>query len=90
MTSPPQPRSTWWCSASAPFAASIAERVGLRRVVIAALLLIVVAAGLITRVTSLWQLYLVWGVVAGIATGAVAPVLAATIGSRWFVERRGP
>lgn len=74
---------------SAPFAASIAERVGLRRVVIAALLLIVVAAGLITRVTSLWQLYLVWGVIAGVATGAVAPVLAATIGARWFVERRG-
>ena len=39
--------------------------------------------------TQLWQLYVIWGLVAGVATGAVAPVLAATIAGRWFVARRG-
>lgn len=74
---------------SAPFAAALTERLGLRRVVTAALLLIAASAGLITLLDQLWQLYLVWGVVAGAATGAVAPVLAATIAGRWFTDRRG-
>src|SRR3954464_372082 len=74
---------------SAPFAAALNERFGLRRVVTVALTLIVVAAALLTQVTQLWQLYLVWGLVAGAATGAVAPVLAATVAGRWFVARRG-
>ncbi|MBO9531479.1 MAG: MFS transporter [Solirubrobacteraceae bacterium] len=74
---------------AAPFAASIAERYGLKRVVIVALAVIALCAGLITQLSALWQLYVVWGVIAGAATGAVAPVLAAAIGGRWFVERRG-
>jgi sugar phosphate permease len=74
---------------SAPFAASLTDRFGLTRVVTIALALIAVAAGLITQVTQLWQLYVVWGLIAGAATGAVAPVLAATVANRWFVARRG-
>jgi predicted MFS family arabinose efflux permease len=74
---------------SAPFAAALTERVGLTRVVVVALGLIMLCAVAITQVTQLWQLYLVWGLVAGAATGAVAPVLAATVAGRWFVARRG-
>jgi MFS family permease len=39
--------------------------------------------------TELWQLNLVWGVLSGVGTGIVAPVLGATVANRWFVERRG-
>lgn len=74
---------------SAPFAASLTERFGLRRVVSVALILIALSAAAITQVDQLWQLYLAWGLVAGAATGAVAPVLAATIAGRWFAQRRG-
>jgi predicted MFS family arabinose efflux permease len=74
---------------SAPFAAALTERVGLRRVVIGALVLILLCAAAMTQVTQLWQVYFVWGFVAGGATGAVAPVLAASIAGRWFVARRG-
>jgi predicted MFS family arabinose efflux permease len=74
---------------SAPFAASLTERFGLRRVVLVALGVIAGGAAALTQVTQLWQLYLVWGVVLGAATGAVAPVLAATVAGRWFVARRG-
>jgi sugar phosphate permease len=74
---------------SAPFAASLSERFGLTRVVVVALSLIASSAAALTQVDQLWQLYVVWGLVAGAATGAVAPVLAATVAGRWFVARRG-
>jgi predicted MFS family arabinose efflux permease len=74
---------------SAPFAATLMTRFGVRRVVVVCLVLIAVSAAAVTRVTQLWQLYLTWGLLAGAATGAVAPVLAATITGRWFAERRG-
>ena len=75
---------------SAPFAAAFTERFGLATVVVAALSADRRCSALaLTQVTQLWQLYVVWGLVAGVATGAVAPVLAATIAGRWFVARRG-
>src|SRR5262249_40739097 len=36
-----------------------------------------------------WQLILMWGVVVGAGAGFLASVLAATIATRWFTERRG-
>ena len=39
--------------------------------------------------TELWQLNLFWGVLSGVGTSIVAPVLDATVANRWFVERRG-
>ncbi len=39
--------------------------------------------------TEPWQLYVCWGLLVGAGTGAVAPVLAATIANRWFAKRRG-
>jgi predicted MFS family arabinose efflux permease len=74
---------------SAPFAAAFVERLGLRRVVVTALGLIVFSAAAMTAISQPWQLYVLWGLVAGIATGAVAPVLAAMIAGRWFIARRG-
>ena len=74
---------------SGPFSAALVERVGLRRVVTVALTMIAVAAALTTRASQPWHLYVLWGLVAGAATGAVAPVLAAMIATRWFAERRG-
>ena len=56
---------------------------------VVALSAIVLSAAALPQATQLWQVYLVWGLVAGAATGAVAPVLAAMIATRWFHERRG-
>jgi sugar phosphate permease len=39
-------------------------------------------------ITQLWQLNLFWGILSGLGTGVVAPVLGATVANRWFVERR--
>ena len=72
-----------------PFAAAFMNRFGLRRVMIAALALIV--AGIVgsMAMTQVWQLVLFWGVVVGIGTGLTAIVLAATVATRWFTQRRG-
>src|SRR4051812_18962262 len=74
---------------SGPFSAALVQRIGLRRVVTGALAMIAASAALTTLATQPWHLYLLWGLVSGSATGAVAPVLAAMIATRWFIERRG-
>jgi MFS family permease len=73
----------------APFAAAIVERFGVRRVTVFALCQVAVGAGLSVFMTQPWQLYLLWGVVIGSATGALAVPLAAIISTRWFAVRRG-
>jgi MFS family permease len=73
----------------APFAAAIVERFGVRKVVTFALCQVAVGAGLSVFMTQPWQLYLLWGVVVGSATGALAVPLAAIISTRWFSTRRG-
>ena len=61
----------------------------MRRVVSGALAVIAVSSLLTLGMTEPWQLFLLWGVVNGTATGAVSVPLAAIIANRWFVERRG-
>jgi MFS family permease len=72
-----------------PFAAAFMNRFGVRRVVVCALSLI--AAGFLVSLgmSRVWQLILLWGVVIGFGTGLTAIVLAATVATRWFTQRRG-
>src|SRR5581483_6049920 len=63
-----------------PFAASLMDRFGIRRMIVIALL---------TGIHADWQLYLLWGVVVAGATGSTAIVLGATIANRWFVKSKG-
>lgn len=72
-----------------PFAAAAMLRFGVRKVVLLALCLCAAGSALTVLMTAPWQLVLLWGVVVGLGTGAMATVLAATIANRWFVTRRG-
>jgi sugar phosphate permease len=72
-----------------PFAASLMDRWGVRRVVLAALSLASAAVVLSTGMRREWQLTLLWGVMVGSGTGVTSMVLAAVIATRWFDERRG-
>jgi MFS family permease len=61
----------------------------MRRVAMGALLGVGAGSSLTVFMHSPWQLDLLWGVVNGLATGAISVPLAAMIANRWFVERRG-
>ncbi|MEJ8635662.1 MULTISPECIES: MFS transporter [Streptomyces] len=74
---------------TAPFAAALMDRFGIRRVVAVALTVIAVGSGLTVFMTTSWQLILFWGVLVGLGSGSMALAFAATVTNRWFVKRRG-
>src|SRR5690242_14259052 len=51
---------------TAPFAAALMERFGIRRVVAAALTLVAAGSGLTVFMSASWQLILCWGVLVGL------------------------
>ncbi|MER7625630.1 MFS transporter [Streptomyces sp. NPDC126503] len=74
---------------TAPFAAALMDRFGIRRVVAAALTVIALGSLLTVWMTAAWQLVLYWGVLVGLGSGSMALAFAATVTNRWFVARRG-
>ena len=74
---------------TAPFAAALMEKFGIRAVTSVALTVVAVGAGLSVLVVSPWQIILTWGVLIGLGTGSMALVFAAVVTDTWFVRRRG-
>jgi MFS family permease len=74
---------------TAPFAAALMERFGVRRVVGAALALVSLGSGLTLVMTEAWQLWFLWGVPVGMGTGAMALVFGAIVANRWVFRHRG-
>ena len=72
-----------------PFSAALIATFGLRKVIPAALVTIAIGAGLSAQATQVWHLWLTWGVLVGLGSGALASVLGAAIANRWFVAKRG-
>ncbi|MFB6630137.1 MFS transporter [Streptomyces sp. NPDC056362] len=74
---------------TAPFAAALMDRFGIRKVVAVALTIISAGSLLTVWMTAAWQLVLYWGVLVGLGSGSMALAFAATVTNRWFVARRG-
>jgi sugar phosphate permease len=74
---------------TAPFAAALMERFGVRRVAAYALLLVAAGSGLTVFMRHSWELIVCWGVLVGLGTGSMALAFVATVTGRWFVQRRG-
>ncbi|MFJ9347260.1 MFS transporter [Streptomyces sp. NPDC101237] len=74
---------------TAPFAAALMDRFGIRRVVAVALTVIAIGSGLTVWMTTAWQLMLCWGLLVGLGSGSMALAFAATVTNRWFTTRRG-
>ncbi|MEU8616570.1 MFS transporter [Streptomyces sp. NPDC048623] len=74
---------------TAPFAAALMDRFGIRRVVAVALTVIAAGSLLTVWMTAAWQLILFWGVLVGLGSGSMALAFAATVTNRWFTARRG-
>lgn len=72
-----------------PFSAAAMQRFGIRRVVLAALVLLASGTALSTLMHMPWHMLLSWGLLVGAGTGVAANTLGATIVSRWFETRRG-
>jgi MFS family permease len=72
-----------------PFAAALMMSFGIRRTMLAGLMLMAIStfASLWMRVP--WQYVVSWGVMSGIGSGAVASVLGAAVVNRWFATRQG-
>jgi MFS family permease len=74
---------------TAPFAAALMDRFGVRPVLTAALVLIASGSALSVTMTASWQLVLLWGVLVGVGTGSISMGFVATVATRWFEARRG-
>lgn len=74
---------------TAPFAAALMTRFGMRGIVSVALCLVSLGAALSVFATAPWMLIATWGVMIGLGTGSMALVFAATVADQWFVRRRG-
>lgn len=72
-----------------PFAAAMLQTIGLRRTVVAALLLLLVGASGSAFARTPWELYATWGVLVGVGSGAGMVGLATAVANRWFVANRG-
>ena len=74
---------------TAPFAAALMERFGIRKVTSLALCLIGLGSALTVFVNQSWQILLTWGLLIGLGTGSMALVFAATVANTWFAKSRG-
>jgi MFS family permease len=74
---------------TAPFAAALMERFGIRAVTATALVMIGAGSALTVLVSQSWQILLTWGLLIGLGTGSMALVFAATIANTWFAKSRG-
>ena len=72
-----------------PFSAAAMLRFGLRRTVLFALSVLAISIGLSSLMQHSWQLWLIWGLTVGCASGVTAMTLGATVVNRWFTQRRG-
>ena len=72
-----------------PFAAALYQRFGLKRTMMAGMVLLSVGYGASTFATHYWQFVILWGVVVGVGSGLAASVLGAAVATRWFTQRRG-
>jgi MFS family permease len=74
---------------TAPFAAALMERFGVRRVTAGAMTLIAVGSGATVFMTAAWHLVMLWGVLVGLGAGSISLGFVATVGTRWFAARQG-
>jgi MFS family permease len=72
-----------------PWVGGLVDRLGARLVTAAGSIVLAVSLALTGMCVNLWQLALVYAVLASLGLSAVGPVIANAVVSRWFVRRRG-
>ena len=75
--------------ATGPFITGLMQVIGLKRTMLGCLVVLMAGTGLSTFMTAPWQLFLTWGLMVGIGSGAGAVGIAGAVANRWFIERAG-
>jgi MFS family permease len=73
--------------ATGPFFAGLIQVVGLKRTILGCMVLLIAGTGLSNFMTTPWQLFVTWGLMVGIGSGAGAVGVAAAVANRWFATR---
>jgi len=72
-----------------PLVGILVDRVGPKRVLVVGLVLLALSLIPFSLATSLWQIYLLYGVLMSLGLAAASPVLSTAIVGRWFQHKRG-
>ena len=72
-----------------PWIGGLTDRFGARRITAAGSVLLALSLVLTAYCQNLWQLALVYGVLAALGLACTGPVVANAVVTRWFVRRRG-
>ena len=72
-----------------PFAAAFFDKIGIRRTMSIALLLLAMGVSATVLMTKPWHMVVIWGVVVGCGAGMTAYSLSATVVNRWFKKSQG-
>jgi len=75
--------------ATGPFLTGLMQVIGLKRTMIGCLVILMAGTALSTLMTQSWQLFLTWGLMVGIGSGAGAVGFAGAVANRWFIHRTG-
>src|ERR1700742_1860751 len=75
--------------ATGPFLTGLMQVIGLKRTMIGCLTILCAGTALSTFMHQPWQLFLTWGLMVGIGSGAGAVGFAGAVANRWFIERAG-
>jgi len=74
---------------NAPIAGSLTDRYGPRRLLPIGALILGLGLLLTTRLSTLWEFYLLYGVVAAVGLSAIGTVPTFSVLSNWFIKKRG-
>ena len=72
-----------------PLVGILVDRIGAKKILIGGIALLGVSLIPLSFATSLWQIYVLYGVLTSFGLAAASPVLATSIVGRWFTQNRG-
>jgi MFS family permease len=75
--------------ATGPFLTGLIDGFGLKNTILSCMVVLMAGTGLSIFMTTPWELFVTWGLMVGIGSGAGAVGMAAAISNRWFARRTG-
>lgn len=74
---------------SGPFMAALLEVIGLKKMMLAAMIILVIGISLTLLMQQAWQLMIIWGFIIGLGASLFLTVLSPFVANHWFEKRRG-